>query len=46
MNLRTRSTRITVRISALVETYDPSFREKEAWLDTHGATLIFDGRHL
>jgi hypothetical protein len=31
---------------ALVETYDPSFREKEAWLDTHGATLIFDGRHL
>ncbi len=31
---------------ALVETHDPAFREKEAWLDKHGSTLIFDGRHL
>ena len=31
---------------ALVGTYDPAFREKEAWLDRHGSTLIFDGRHL
>ncbi len=31
---------------ALVETYDPAFRNKEAWLDTHGSMLIFDGRHL
>jgi predicted metal-dependent hydrolase len=30
----------------VVEQYDPAYREKETWLDEHGPTLIFDGRHL
>jgi hypothetical protein len=30
----------------LVEKYDPDYREKEAWLDRRGHTLVFDGRHL
>lgn len=36
----------SARFWSLVETYDPDFREKEAWLDRHGSTLIFDGRHI
>ncbi|PEN14658.1 metal-dependent hydrolase [Longibacter salinarum] len=30
----------------VVERYDPTYREKERWLDEHGPTLIFDGRHV
>jgi len=34
------------RFWRVVEQYDPAYREKETWLDEHGPTLIFDGRHL